>query len=223
MGAAAGAGADMSKKTRVSSEFGEGVAGQRSNEGERAVANTRALRKGESARDTSRKSTARCSASANIIASREMATAQRFAQVGGHAATLLLSEDSSIVNKPSSTSELQFYTQLGPSLGVEDLIGGWTPQFYGTLTLQGKMAEDGQTVQAVPGEEVQKAAEQVSHSVGLRPIPLSSAAEWSTLTHCGRCWYWKISHIASPSPTSSTSSSALSSSTRMPVWRSRRG
>lgn len=74
----------------------------------------------------------------------------------------MLSDDSSIVNKPSSTSELQFYTQLGPSLGVDDLIGGWTPNFYGTLTLQGKMAEDGQTVQAVPDEGKEKAAEQVS-------------------------------------------------------------
>ncbi|ORY58014.1 hypothetical protein BCR35DRAFT_315828 [Leucosporidium creatinivorum] len=83
------------------------------------------------------------------------AAPQRFAQVGGHASTLVLSAgDSSIVNKPASAAEHQWYTALGPSLGVEDLIGGWTPAFYGTLTLQGKMGEDGQTVQSVEAEQI---------------------------------------------------------------------
>lgn len=64
------------------------------------------------------------------------------------------------MNKPASAAEQHWYTALGPSLGVEDLIGGWTPAFYGTLTLQGKMGEDGQTVQSVEAE--QAAASQVS-------------------------------------------------------------
>lgn len=74
-----------------------------------------------------------------------------FAQVGGHASTIKLSDDTSIVNKPLSVNEHLFYTTLGPSLH-EDFVGTWTPAFYGTLTLQGKITADG-AVEAVPQEK----------------------------------------------------------------------
>ncbi|KAK4051384.1 hypothetical protein OIV83_002868 [Microbotryomycetes sp. JL201] len=65
----------------------------------------------------------------------------RFAQVGGHEATVtLMSDDSSIVNKPATQSELDWYTVTAPELG--GILGEWTPEFYGKLTLQGKLAQD---------------------------------------------------------------------------------
>lgn len=80
-------------------------------------------------------------------------TTTSFSQVGGHASTILLSaSDSSIINKPSSPNEHRFYSSLAPSLFGEDFVGSWTPGFYGTLTLQGKVGEDG-SVQGVGKEE----------------------------------------------------------------------
>lgn len=46
--------------------------------------------------------------------------------------------------------ELDFYTNVGPSLHP-DLIGYFTPAYFGTLTLQGKMGDEGQ-VEAVDNE-----------------------------------------------------------------------
>ncbi len=69
-------------------------------------------------------------------------------QVGGHAASITLSPTgASTVMKPASETELAFYQQLGPHLN-EITPGGfireWTPAFYGTLTLQGRMGENGE-------------------------------------------------------------------------------
>ncbi|KAK4057215.1 hypothetical protein OIO90_001710 [Microbotryomycetes sp. JL221] len=78
-----------------------------------------------------------------------MTTTPRFAQVGGHDQTVKpMSDDSSIVNKPANASELAWYTTLGPRVH-STLIGDWTPQFYGTLTLQGKVDDDGNVIAPV--------------------------------------------------------------------------
>ncbi|SCZ89491.1 BZ3500_MvSof-1268-A1-R1_Chr9g10427 [Microbotryum saponariae] len=72
-----------------------------------------------------------------------------FAQVGGHASTI--TSTGSIINKPSSAREKAFYTQLAPSL-LPGFIGEWTPEFYGTLSLQDQMGQDGQITPATEGE-----------------------------------------------------------------------
>lgn len=68
-------------------------------------------------------------------------------QVGGHAASITLSPTgSSTVMKPASETELTFYQRVGPTLNnlvSGGFIGEWTPAYYGTLTLQGRMTEDG--------------------------------------------------------------------------------
>lgn len=64
-------------------------------------------------------------------------------QVGGHANTILASPlSASTLIKPSSPRELAFYTRLAPSLDPT-LVGEWTPAFYGTLKLAGKVAPEG--------------------------------------------------------------------------------
>ncbi|GAA6064619.1 hypothetical protein JCM10212_006573 [Sporobolomyces blumeae] len=73
-------------------------------------------------------------------------------QVGGHASTILTSPlSSSTLIKPSSPVELAFYQSLGPSLADGDLVGIWTPAFYGTLSLQGKVNGEGQVEQLERG------------------------------------------------------------------------
>ncbi|BGP48879.1 hypothetical protein JCM10450v2_004758 [Rhodotorula kratochvilovae] len=66
-------------------------------------------------------------------------------QVGGHAQTILASPlSATTLIKPASARELAFYQELAPSLPVDGgLVGEWTPAFYGTLKLAGKVAEDG--------------------------------------------------------------------------------
>ncbi|SCV69888.1 BQ2448_1282 [Microbotryum intermedium] len=73
-----------------------------------------------------------------------------FAQVGGHASTI--TSTGSIINKPSSAREKAFYTQLAPRL-LPGFIGEWTPEFYGTLSLQGQMSHDGE-ISPVAEEEL---------------------------------------------------------------------
>ncbi|GAA5900219.1 hypothetical protein JCM8208_002054 [Rhodotorula glutinis] len=64
-------------------------------------------------------------------------------QVGGHANTILASPlSASTLIKPSSTRELAFYQHLAPSLDP-NLVGEYTPAFYGTLKLAGKVAPEG--------------------------------------------------------------------------------
>lgn len=118
---------------------------------------------------------------------RSMTDTPRFAQVGGHAATIILANDSSIVNKPSTASEHAFYTQLGPSLH-DDLIGTWTPAFYGTLTLQGQVQEDGQSITPLPDASSavkEVSVERTQHHLWPRE-PLADACDLH------RCWYWRI-------------------------------
>ncbi|KAK4703253.1 hypothetical protein P7C70_g2968, partial [Phenoliferia sp. Uapishka_3] len=65
-------------------------------------------------------------------------------QVAGHPNSILSSPLSpATLIKPSSHRERDFYTNVGPALHP-DLIGIWTPAFYGTLKLEGKMSEQGQ-------------------------------------------------------------------------------
>ncbi|BGP16929.1 hypothetical protein JCM10213_007374 [Rhodosporidiobolus nylandii] len=65
-------------------------------------------------------------------------------QVGGHAATILASPlSSSTLIKPASARELAFYQSVGPTLGDGEFIGNWTPAFYGTLKLEGKVGTEG--------------------------------------------------------------------------------
>ncbi|GAA5854035.1 hypothetical protein JCM8547_008200 [Rhodosporidiobolus lusitaniae] len=65
-------------------------------------------------------------------------------QVGGHTATILSSPlSSSTLIKPASQRELAFYQALAPSLNTSDFLGTWTPAFYGTLRLEGKVREEG--------------------------------------------------------------------------------
>src|SRR5690349_8739573 len=90
-----------------------------------------------------------------------------FAQVGGHAATIVLSDDSSMVNKPSSPNEQRFYSSLAPEI-LPGFIGTWTPAFYGTLSLQGKVADDG-SIGAVP-EETDKALSEVRRRVSASAV-----------------------------------------------------
>ncbi|KAL8293222.1 hypothetical protein RQP46_000916 [Phenoliferia psychrophenolica] len=72
-------------------------------------------------------------------------------QVAGHPNSILASPLSpATLIKPSSARELAFYTAVGPALHP-DLIGYWTPAYFGTLTLQGKIGDGGQ-VEAVEDE-----------------------------------------------------------------------
>ncbi|BGP32830.1 hypothetical protein JCM10296v2_004615 [Rhodotorula toruloides] len=65
-------------------------------------------------------------------------------QVGGHAATILASPiDASTLIKPASARELAFYTQVAPTLADGTFVGEWTPAFYGTLKLEGKVGQSG--------------------------------------------------------------------------------
>ncbi|KAI5480925.1 inositol-polyphosphate multikinase [Pseudohyphozyma bogoriensis] len=65
-------------------------------------------------------------------------------QVAGHVSTILASPTgNATLIKPASARERDFYTQLGPSLS-DTFVGLWTPQFFGTLTLEGKMNDGGE-------------------------------------------------------------------------------
>jgi len=98
-------------------------------------------------------------------------------QVGGHASTILSSPlSSATLIKPSSTTELSFYTTLGPSLAGGKFTEEWCPGFYGTLQLQGKLNEEGEglieplgQVEGVSIKGKGKAPEQV----GFLPFSLS--------------------------------------------------
>lgn len=85
-------------------------------------------------------------------------------QVGGHPSTIQLSPlGSSTLIKPCAKRELAFYHQLGPKLdalvqGQGAFIGEWTPAVYGTLSLQGKMGEDG-ALDKGAGDEADPASE----------------------------------------------------------------
>lgn len=69
-------------------------------------------------------------------------------QVGGHVDSIQLSPlGSSSVMKPAAPTELAFYQDVGPQLDNRvqgEFIGEWTPAFYGTLTLQGRMDSNGE-------------------------------------------------------------------------------
>ncbi|KAM0753950.1 SAICAR synthase-like protein [Meredithblackwellia eburnea MCA 4105] len=63
-------------------------------------------------------------------------------QVGGHPNTIQASPlSSSTLIKPSLPVERNWYQQVGPSLHP-DYIGVWTPAFFGTLKLEGKMDDN---------------------------------------------------------------------------------
>ncbi|GAA5971026.1 hypothetical protein JCM11641_004116 [Rhodosporidiobolus odoratus] len=69
-------------------------------------------------------------------------------QVGGHAATILASPlSSSTLIKPSSPRELEFYQSIAPTLNHGNFLSDWTPAFYGTLKLEGRVTEQGGAVQ----------------------------------------------------------------------------
>lgn len=98
-------------------------------------------------------------------------------QVGGHAASITLSPTgSSTVMKPASETELNFYQQLGPELddlAPGNFIGEWTPAYYGTLTLQGRMGQDGQVdKEANTKDEVPKVSITIHPGLPLRRIHL---------------------------------------------------
>jgi len=61
-------------------------------------------------------------------------------QVGGHQDKIMVSSDGDVIIKTCAHNEAYFYTKLGPKLD-EDLIGHWTPKFYGILKLQGRLPE----------------------------------------------------------------------------------
>jgi 1D-myo-inositol-tetrakisphosphate 5-kinase/inositol-polyphosphate multikinase len=67
-------------------------------------------------------------------------------QVAGHASGVLASSSGAVVVKPCLPVELAFYTALGPKLS-NSLVGMWTPKFYGTLKLQGRLNQDGKLEQ----------------------------------------------------------------------------
>jgi inositol-polyphosphate multikinase len=67
-------------------------------------------------------------------------------QVAGHASQVLASSSGAVVIKPCRPVELAFYATLGPRLSPS-LVGVWTPKFYGTLKLQGRLNEDGKMEQ----------------------------------------------------------------------------
>ncbi|KPV77608.1 uncharacterized protein RHOBADRAFT_51441 [Rhodotorula graminis WP1] len=76
-------------------------------------------------------------------------------QVGGHANTILASPlSASTLIKPSSARELAFYQHLAPSLDPH-LVGEWTPAFYGTLKLAGKVHPEGGVAQVPPATDVE--------------------------------------------------------------------
>jgi hypothetical protein len=67
-------------------------------------------------------------------------------RVAGHEDGVLASSSGAVVVKPCQPAELAFYTNLGPKLS-ETFVGTWTPKFYGTLQLQGKMNQNGELEQ----------------------------------------------------------------------------
>ncbi|KZO95186.1 SAICAR synthase-like protein [Calocera viscosa TUFC12733] len=68
-------------------------------------------------------------------------------QVGGHPDTVELSADGSFVIKTVLPTEHTFYDALGSTPALSQLWE-WTPQFYGTLRLEGRMQPDGELVPA---------------------------------------------------------------------------
>lgn len=59
-------------------------------------------------------------------------------QVAGHPSSIqTLDSAGATLIKPATTRELDFYTSLGPSLS---LVGEWTPSFFGTLRLEGRLS-----------------------------------------------------------------------------------
>lgn len=79
-------------------------------------------------------------------------------QVGGHPESILSSPlSASTLIKPASETELAFYTSLGPSLHP-DFVGIYTPAFFGTLRLEGKLNQLGAV------DKVDNAGEQVSRT-----------------------------------------------------------
>jgi hypothetical protein len=95
-------------------------------------------------------------------------------QVGGHVASITLSPTgASTVMKPASETELAFYQNLGPQLNAivpGGFIGEWTPAYYGTLTLEGRMGDNGEVdEEADTSGEVPKVSEPGSETgVSLR-------------------------------------------------------
>jgi len=68
-------------------------------------------------------------------------------QVGGHPGTIETTADGSFVIKTALPTEHAFYDLLG-SVPALSGLWPWTPQFYGTLRLEGVMRPDGELVPA---------------------------------------------------------------------------
>lgn len=95
------------------------------------------------------------------------------AQVGGHSNTLQSdASDSSILIKHTCAREVDFYQSLCPLL-APDLLGTWTPKFYGTLN---------STSQTLLPDESDAVA--LAHKVGVEDTPDVSTALSGGLKQC---------------------------------------
>lgn len=95
------------------------------------------------------------------------------AQVGGHSNTLQSdASDSSILIKHTCAREVDFYQSLCPLL-APDLLGRWTPKFYGTLN---------STSQTLLPDESDAVA--LAHKVGVEDTPDVSTALSGGLKQC---------------------------------------
>lgn len=96
-------------------------------------------------------------------------------QVGGHPG-VQSSEDGSLIFKPCLPAERDFYQLLVSGDERFSKLFNWTPKFYGTLRLEGKVKDDGDVVgsaESTVGSGGKRTAEDVVVSVQktLEPAP----------------------------------------------------
>jgi len=75
-------------------------------------------------------------------------------QVGGHAGSVLTSEDGSLLIKPALPLELQFYQTLLSSDDNFEPLRPFVARFYGTLKLEGKVAEGKAVSESMSGMQI---------------------------------------------------------------------
>jgi len=90
-------------------------------------------------------------------------------QVAGHPSSISQDATGGLIIKPTNQIELDFYESTAQTL-CPGLIGRWTPKFYGTLRLAGKLAEpiaegqqEGIKIEPFEGEKPSVVLENIAH------------------------------------------------------------
>ena len=90
------------------------------------------------------------------------------AQVAGHASNVRASASGSVIVKPTLRREIDFYETLAHSLHPE-LLNTWTPKFYGTLRLEGKLDSPAVELSVVDPSLV--AAGRIKEALPVKDVP----------------------------------------------------